>query len=700
MEFLAPLMLLGTVGIAVPIVIHLIGRRRARVVRFAALDFLIGTNRKIARRLMLRELLLLFTRILVCLAIPLALAKPITSCTSEGPLVERGPQAAVLVIDDSFAMRYHDQGETLLDRAKQRAQSILEQLGDEADVAILRTTASADTTSELSRDHIRLRDTISQIESTWRPADTTTALRRAAQLLASSPHQRNTIYLLSALAATGFRPDDPPWPPGTGPALAIVPLAQPDTLDNLAITDLQVESDPSSGSRGIRVTAEIANFGDQPITDHGIDVRVADQVVARGLIDVKPGERLKRRFLATLPPQTRSTDVEVELAADNLNADNRRYVRAVLREEVRALLVNGDPRTDRHEDELFYLEAALRPGDRGDSGVALTTTTVDELDRLNLADFDVVVLANVVALEAERVAHLVQWVHEGGGLLITVGDNVDADAYDARMHALLPQSLRTPIDIAYGSRGAESEGRALRLAKLDVDHPVFSVFTTRAPGLRGALFTKIMLLGPTSRVDDRKVLARYTNGASALVEARSGKGRVMLFTSSIDRAWNDLPIHPGYLPMMQQLVRYLARKPGQPGRRSVLVGRSALIRVGPDDTRLEIRAPGDTHTVIESEVFEGRKLTRFDATDRPGFYRVLATDRVGKTRAREEATFAVNLDPRGSDLRTATADQLPTAGAATATLAGTSHQRRVELWHALAIGLLLLLLLESVLVLR
>src|SRR5690606_23709482 len=118
--------------------------------------------------------------------------------------------------------------------------------------------------------------------------------------------------------------------------------------------------------------------------------------------------------------------------------------------------------------------------------------------------------------------------------------------------------------------GSERAERALRLAKWEAEHPIFSVFSREAPGLREARFEKILLLGPTTRMDDRRVLARYTNDAAALVEARSGQGRLLLATFTIDRDWNDLPIHPGYLPLMQQAMRYLARKQDQRARESLL----------------------------------------------------------------------------------------------------------------------------------
>src|SRR5438132_2996588 len=125
MGFLAPLMLVGVTALAVPIAIHLIGRRRAKIVKFAALDFLLATKRRTARRFRLRERLLLAVRAIACAAIAIALAKPYTSCARKGPQVTRGPQAAVLVVDDSFAAGYLVDGKPWIRRAGEEARRIL-----------------------------------------------------------------------------------------------------------------------------------------------------------------------------------------------------------------------------------------------------------------------------------------------------------------------------------------------------------------------------------------------------------------------------------------------------------------------------------------------------------------------------------------------------------------------------------------------
>lgn len=697
MNFLAPFMLLGLIGAAVPIAIHLIGRRRAPVRKFAAMDFLLGTNRRVARRLKLRELVLLVVRVLACLAIPLALAKPFVSCAAQGITVERGPQAVVLVIDNSFTAGYHKGTETLFERAKERARRVLEQLGPEADVALEYTAEGESSAAELTRDHLRLRDALDAAQLTARPAATTIALRRAAALLSSSPHVMRRIYLFSTLAASGFTTGEPPWPAGAGPEVRVVPLEEGD-LPNLALTAASAEKDTDVGPRGLRVNVTVVNFGSQPVSERPVTLRIEGRAVARGLVSVGPGETVQKRFTATLPGDGRSAEVVVELDDDSLALDDRRYLRVELRRDVRVLLVNGDPRTVRHDDELFYIETALRPGDRADSALAVSTTTVDELPRRRLADYDVVFLANVKPLEPKRVAELEEWVKKGGGLLISLGDNVDPDAYNAAMAPLLAQELRTAHQFAAGPKAADSV-RTERIGRFEATHPIFTIFSSKALGLREASFWKVVLLGPSVRKGERTTLARFAGGEPALVETRRGAGRLLLFTSSLDRDWNDLAIHPGYLPFVQQIARYLARSPVEERQGELVVGRTQEIAVTPEDELIDVAAPSGKRGIFEAGRLRGRTSVTFSEVAEPGFYHVTVT-RTGTSRAVPAADFVANLDPRGSDTRRVGAAELPAGVGASGGGPVTPPERRVELWHALAAALLLFLLGEAVLTWR
>jgi hypothetical protein len=684
----------------VPIAIHLIGRRRAPILKFGAIDFLLGENRRVARRLRLREAILLALRVLACLAIPLALAKPFFSCAARGPAVSRGPQAAVLVLDDSFVMGARRGDATLFDEARARARRTIDELGPEADVAVLFASEGREAPTELSRDHLRLRDVLADARVTSRPGDVNRALRQAAALVSASPHAARRVYLFSALTRSSFPAGDPPWSPGSGPELHVIDVADGEPLPNLSLVSTQAEKDPDMGARGLRVTAEIANHGTEPVKDRAVTLRIGGRAVARGLVSVPPGGIAHKRFSASLSQEAHASEVSVELDGDALDADDRRFLQVELTREVRVLIVDGDPRTVRHDDESFYLETALRPGDRADSAMQVTSTTVDDLPRRRLADYDVLFLCNVKALDKSRVREVAAWVKAGGGLFVSVGDNVDADAYNQTMSPLLAQELRSPRDVAPGASQAEREGRAERLGRFEPQHPIFAVFSARAAGLREAKFWKVMLVGPTTQVDDRKTLARFSGGAPALIEARLDAGRLLLYTSSLDRDWNDLPIHPGFLPLLQQAARYLARTTWRQPGGEIVVGRPREIEVGPEDRRLEVVAPSGKKTLFEADRVAGRPQVAFSGTDEPGFYRVSAARGDGPLRPRPGSDFAVNIDPRGSDTRRIEPASLPEGGSAVAEAAPSRPKRRVELWHALAAALLIVLLGESLITRR
>jgi hypothetical protein len=698
MSFLAPLMLLGLIGVGVPIWIHLRGRRRAKVVRFAAIDFLLGSNRRLARRLRLRELVLLLVRVLACLVLALALAKPLASCRAAGKLVQRGPQAVAIVIDDSFATAAVVGDETLFARAKARARATLGELGPEADVVVLFTAEGASPPPELSRDHLRLDSLIGDARPKLRPGDSIAALRRAWALLGASPQQQKVIYLISPLQATGFSAGEPPWPAGHGPKLVIDDVTDGKAVQNLAVTAVRAEKEPSLGGRGVRVVAELANYGPTAVTDVAVTLRVAGKAVARGLVSMGPGEGTKKIFSVPLPGDARAADATVEIDDPILGLDNQRYLRVSLRHEVKVLVIDGDPRTVRHDDETWYLETALRPGDRADSALALSTITADDITAVRLDDFDVAFLCNAKALAPPEVSALRGWIERGGGLFISVGDNVDADAYAASMLPLLPQPLASARTVApVGATAAEMDDLAERIAgKLETGHPIFAPFGPRGlQSLRAARFHRLFLLGPQAGGDGRRVLARYEGGAPALVEARAGKGRILLLTSSIDRDWTDLPIHQAYLPLVQQSARYLAREASHDQPSDVVLGRGRELPVAPEDARLEVTAPSGRRTTYPADKLRGRQTVGYSETSEPGHYHVAAAAGTDSLRPRPNADFVVNVDPRGSDLRQVDRANLPQSGAAAVAEAEGSPVKRVELWHALAAALLFLLLVEG-----
>ena len=163
-------------------------------------------------------------------------------------------------------------------------------------------------------------------------------------------------------------------------------------------------------------------------------------------------------------------------------------------------------------------------------------------------------------------AALTRYVEAGGGLFISVGDKVDADAWNQATKAVLPQPLGLKRSAA-APPGARPEGETVdlrpaeRLAPIDRRHPLLAAFPAKGEGLASARFFQFMLLAPSP--------TRPAGGSCSATRAarppwskrRLGRGRVLLLTTTVDREWTDLPIRPGFLPLVQEAARFLAGAP-------------------------------------------------------------------------------------------------------------------------------------------
>jgi hypothetical protein len=726
-HFLAPLYLIGLVAAAVPVAIHLIGRARARTLPFAAIDFVLRSDRRLARRLKLRRLLLLVVRSLAAAAVAMVLAKPYVEASTDLPAAIGRPQSVVLVLDNSASMGYRLEGTTLFDLARRRARQVLDLLGRASQAGLVLAAEGEEPTGpgaarpprcgapvgELTGDRLRLRRAVDDARLSARATDVPAALRRAAQILAHAPHAERRVLLLTDLTTASLIEAAPPWPAG-GPELTVIDVSGGAPLPNRAVTRVDVEPAAELGARGVRIASEIANYADRPAAKVPVALKIGARTVARGFVDLPANGTATKVFHHTFP-KGELFDVTVEIEPDSLPLDDRRFARVEVRREVRVLLVDGDPRTVRHEDELFYLETALRPGDRADSQLAVSVATADELAQRRLGDFDVIFLCNVKALSRERAADLAAFVRRGGGLFVAVGDNVDAAAYAASMGALLPQPLRdVRVANLTASARPEGEGEAPvvgeRLRAIDTRQPVLAVFAGQTEGLRAARFQRYFLLQPEAQprpgadgereAGTRSTLLRYESGAPALVQGSLGSGRLLLYTSTVDRDWNDLPIRPGFLPLMQQAARHLARSPLREPEPGGIVGHAYALPLRRGDVRLEVRMPGGQSHIYEAAEIRGRDTLIYLDTEEPGFYRVAAASTTGGAlRERPGAEFVINVDPRESDLRHAQVKPRSGAGSA-AKGPARAGRRRVELWHGVALALLVLLFGEALLVRR
>ena len=712
-----PALAWGLLAAAIPLAIHLFFRRRPRPTPFPAIAFILRARRETERRLRLKKVLLYAARTLVLAAVALALARP----RAERPeaaaaAVARGPRATALVLDASASMQYRLGGRTLLERAREDARAALAALGSDEPATVLVCGDAPPAAAAPSFDRIQALRAIEEAIPGAGHSDMTACVAAAAQALGAAKAQASLpkrLVLLTDLTAAAWRLDAPAPLVRTSrgderPEVTILDAARGAPLPNGAVVGLEAEADPAVGPRGYRLTATVANWSPEPRKDLPLVLRLGAgpdaKVAIRAFVDV-PTNGTARKTLSYSFPEGGPAAISVALPADALPEDDARVLAVQVPREVKALVVDGAPSPIKYRDEAYFVDTALAsPG----SPVRPRTVDAEAFPKEDLSQVDVVFLLNVRSVGA-KAAELARFVERGGGLFVALGDQVDPDLYQRELGSLLPLPLHVVKTAA--ERGAPgSDTRAAHFAEVAFAHPALRIFTGDArEGLLGTRVFRYVLTRPADarKGDAPHVLAAYDDGAPALVEARRGQGRVVLFTSTADRDWTDWPIRTSFLPAMQRIAAWLAggledrRDPPAPigARRTVRAeeGERLVALVGPDGRE---RRTGELEAAGAEVAKDGASL---QLTPRlPGLWQVKVANGAGE-RLEPRLAFAVWPDARESDTRRLGAGEL------TAWFGGASHARiegeasaaagrhEVPLWTVLLVLGLAAFLLEGAL---
>jgi hypothetical protein len=230
----------------------------------------------------------------------------------------------------------------------------------------------------------------------------------------------------------------------------------------------------------------------------------------------------------------------IDINSGDFAPDNRFYFSIRRSAQAKALIVEG---ATRGRSDSIYLQNALNMNE--DLPFAFVLKTTGSVDPASLSDYALIILNDAGQLSSSFAEKLSQFVQAGGQLLMATGPKTEADEFNKSLQLLSPAALRDVVQ--------SRQGDSVAISEVKLDHPIFEVFR------QGGRLTGAHVFG-YFRSEPRatsSVLARYEDGSPALIESNVGKGRVLVFTSSLGASWNDLPLTPLYLPLVHQMVRYL-----------------------------------------------------------------------------------------------------------------------------------------------
>jgi Aerotolerance regulator N-terminal/CARDB len=557
---------------AIPIIIHILNRRRFQKVPWAAMEYLLRALKQNRRRIQMEQWLLLLLRTLAVVLLVFLVSRP---QLTGGGLVDTRTHH-VVVVDDSASMGQRagtrDVYKTATDKLNLLATSLAKT--STGDLFTLIRSSRRDK-PELVAVSIgqQLPKRIREVMIDDNPSVTTfdlagileEARKRARDTKEAS---RTQYYVITDFRRNDWLKDDgkprnelkrlAAWDP-TLENLKILEVGGTD-IENLGVTAVRRVDRLATAGTQVTLAVEIENFGQNPSTATELAVEIDGK--SRRTLPVPPlGSGEKR----TIDVQHTFHDpgfhgILVSLPQDRYPVDDRRALALEVLPTSSVLVVDGDPSSDPGKSETEILATALDPSDEVDSLSGITPQVIpgDALQNQDLAGFNMIWLCNLPAPTADVVKKLEDYVRAGGGLVFGLGNQVETTRYNQVFYkngdGLLPLGL---TDI-----------------KGDFDHPdkVFVADPTHPAVKEAADFHRYVFANLTqikryiATAEDAtaavSVVLRVKDarGAPLMVTSQfENGGQVTLITTTLDGDWDELLTwHNG--PMLAQAIHRYAVK--------------------------------------------------------------------------------------------------------------------------------------------
>ncbi|NIR52300.1 VWA domain-containing protein [candidate division KSB1 bacterium] len=681
LSFLNSVFLLGMAAAAIPLIIHLIKRNRAVKLPFAAMRFLqIRPDQKVKSQ-KLRQFLLLLMRMTALALLALAFARPFLENADRGGILSNEPEAAVILVDNSFSMAHNGNFDKAIAKTKELLRSF--EPGDK--VSVMQFSENISIVAEADREFAAVANQLPQrLALSNQSTNYAPALQAAESYLLESPFETKTIFLVSDLQKHGFDNIYSRWQLQPGIRLETVAIEH-ETISNVAIKEVLI-SDRSKSSRTQDVLVKLKNFGNEK-KKTTVTLILNNKNVSKKNVSLLGGEEdVVQLTDIQFPRGLVSGFAVLQADDDDLTQDNQFFFVLENESKTQILAVNGEPdQGDVTQDELFFVERAINLPRVGKYNLVHTVSST--IDDHNLSKYRAVLLANIKDLSRDTVERLGYFVRSGGGLIVSLGDQVNPTIFNRLFRDLAPAEL---TGLAFKS---VSRDNSVILAEVDYQHPIFRVFSD--PGHGDPSIAQFYQYYQADPVSSGSVLAHFDDDSPAIIERKIGSGKVILFTSSLDSEWSNLPVKAIFLPILYQTLDYAASE--KKGQEAYIVGQPVTVtNFAPKNKReaaFYVESPAGEVVDLENKYFK--------QTDEPGIYRIKR-----KQQNRTVETFAINIDSRESDLTSLSlaelrekiargSDEVVQTAAVTSPKMNEQLEDRQKLWRLAILAVILLLLGET-----
>ena len=668
--------------IGVPVLIHLINLMRHRKVRWAAMSFLLESQKKNQNWIRFKEILLLLTRMAAMAAVVVMLAGPLASL-NWSRLFSGGLVHHVLLVDDSLSMSDQWNNTTAMKNASGVVEHLLERMEHHPGahlVTLLRfSDAAAGRGPDLVRQRVRgdlpqqKQSILNLIRPSQLAAGPLEALQAVKEKIGQQKDENLVVYLISDFRSDQWRNAKPlreairmlTDDKAKVELVRCVDRARP----NLAITALAPAAGILAADVPLKFDVEVTNYDAVPVrnvqvllesqTNPGNSPSTGRQALpAVTLQRIEPGQTARQSFSARFPTAG-DHEIHARLGGDALAADNERFCVVRLPAEIPLLIVDGKPGSV--DAQLLSL-----PRQKVRTGLRSQIVGVPYLHEQPLEKFAAIFLVNIASLDAGEVAALKNYVSSGGSVVFFAGDSTRADFVNQSLYdhgkGFFPLPLTSQASLVVDRLDKTPD------LQVDLTHPIFQ---RTFAGSRNSFLYSILVDRYFASTKDWapaqgegvRVLASLRSHAPLIVEKRFGQGTCLAVLTTVAPVWNNWAPNPSFVITLMEMKVYLtSRHIDQP---EYQVGQTVSVPLSKEQYAPEVEFVRPVGKTAVRETIQAkadgqteRMQAAFDKTGESGIYEARLKRTDGATEVRR---FAANVSSSEGNLTLLTGGELKIA---------------------------------------
>ncbi|MFQ5512527.1 MAG: BatA domain-containing protein, partial [Candidatus Krumholzibacteriia bacterium] len=627
---------LALTATALPIIIHILNRRRQRRIAFSSLEFIFEMSKRRMRKVNLRRWLILLLRTLAVLLVVLAFARPTIRGRAALFIPAEAARNVIVCIDVSASMGAERETGTAFTVARTLAGQVVDESGKNDLLNVISFSSRADALFDAgTRNKQIVKNVIAGLQVTNETTSIARAVKAAEALVDASEIDGGEIYVIS-----DFRePADSVLAAGVADNVRVVFLpVYEEAVDNVSIDRVFIPRKLIRPGEVVRVGVSLTNHSRENTANFPVELYVGDTRKAEKLVTLPAASSATVAFPVSIN-RWGAHRCRVAKNRDRLPVDDDRFFLLEVSRKIPVALIRGRKFSDdgKQAAAYFYVEKALNPRGSGEGEFSVSAVDEKDVTAASLYGKGVVVWTDPQQPDRRRLDLIKRYVEGGGAALVFLGHGRNGLWRDGDFLRYVGVEKATPRE----------HGGGQRFTSFEPGHPVFSLFNEEE--LELLAMSRIRSYLAVSGVAPDSVLAYLGSGDPGIWECRRGEGRIVVVAATPDMPSGDLPLSPMFLPLIHTSVSYLASTEAAGFHQENYAGADLVFAFPAGGWNVQ----GSALRVISGTGFEDKPLlyelphgdVRAMVTRPPavGFYRLLAD-------TTQIAQAVVNVDTRESNL--------------------------------------------------